>query len=193
MPPETRTPGRIEISLRQIQQLFNSLDPSPFDDRDLDTHAESYLVGWAQELPPDAQLSLTLHLAEPPSATQSPQWIEDAIHRYFAERERLKQMELRDLLRQGRASLGIGLAFLALCLLLSRWLLGVAPEGVLTSLLRETFLVAGWVAMWRPMEIYLYDWWPLRRQASLYQRMSLMPVSVLLADAKAIAAAGARP
>jgi hypothetical protein len=174
--------GRIEISLRSINQLFNSLDPSPFYERDLENHAENYLVSWAGELPADAPLSLKLHLAEPP-APQPAHWIESSIHHYFEERARLKRMELRALFRQGRLSLVIGLVFLGVCLLAGEWSTRLAPEGVLPSLLRESFMVAGWVAMWRPMQIYLYDWWPLRRQEKLYQRMSRMPVQVATAAA----------
>ncbi len=33
--------------------------------------------------------------------------------------------------------------------------------------------------MWRPMQIYLYDWWPLRRQWRNYVKLSLMPVEVV--------------
>lgn len=183
-----RAPVRLEISLRSIHQLFNSLDPSPFYDRDLDTRAESYLVSWAQELPRDAPLSLSLQLAEPPPALDTPQWIEAAVQHYFTERARLKRAELHGLLRQGRVSLVIGLVFLGVCLLLSQWSQNLAPSGVLASLLRESFLVAGWVAMWRPMQIYLYDWWPLRQQLRLYRRMGRMPVTVSVAPV-----AGATP
>lgn len=183
-----RAPVRLEISLRSVHQLFNSLDPSPFYDRDLDTHAENYLVSWAQELPRDAPLSLSLQLAEPPPVLDTPQWIEAAVQHYFSERARLKRAELHGLLRQGRMSLVIGLVFLGVCLLLSQWSQNLALSGVLASLLRESFLVAGWVAMWRPMQIYLYDWWPLRQQATLYRRMAKMPVTVRVAPA-----AGAPP
>ena len=35
------------------------------------------------------------------------------------------------------------------------------------------------VAMWRPMQIYLYDWWPLLRRSRIYAKLSHMPVEVL--------------
>lgn len=41
----------IEVRLRDLGQLFNSLDPSPFLDRDLDAEAEKFIVSWAHELP----------------------------------------------------------------------------------------------------------------------------------------------
>jgi hypothetical protein len=39
--------------------------------------------------------------------------------------------------------------------------------------------IAGWVAMWRPMQIYLYDWWPVRRRGRVYAKLSEMPVQVV--------------
>jgi hypothetical protein len=174
--------GHLELSLRRIEQLFNSMDPAPFGERDLDVHAEHYLVDWARELPTDAPLALTLHLQEVP--TQAEGWIETSVHRYFVERERSTRGELRSLLRQGRVSLLIGLSFLGLCLYLSQWLLRSAEDGFAGGLLRESFTVAGWVAMWRPMQTYLYDWWPLQAQARLYRRMSRMPVRVQVGSAQ---------
>ena len=32
--------------------------------------------------------------------------------------------------------------------------------------------------MWRPMEIFLYDWWPIRAEARLFDRLSAMPVRI---------------
>jgi hypothetical protein len=170
------SPGRMELSLRRIEQFFNSLDPAPFAERDLDAHAESYLVSWAQELPRDTPLDLTLHLQEPPTGPEG--WVEAAVQHNFAERERFQRIELRRLLRQGRTSLMIGVTFLAVCLYLSQWLLRATSDGLVGGLMRESFTVAGWVAMWRPMQTYLYDWWPMAAQIRLYRRMSQMPVRV---------------
>jgi len=46
------------------------------------------------------------------------------------------------------------------------------------SPLRESLTIAGWVAMWRPIEIYLYEWWPLRHNGKIYEKMSRMKVDV---------------
>jgi hypothetical protein len=50
--------------------------------------------------------------------------------------------------------------------------------GTISTLARESLIIAGWVAMWRPMEIFLYEWWPIRRMGRLYQKMSRMHVEV---------------
>jgi hypothetical protein len=44
-----RAPHRIEIFVDKIEQLFNSMDPSPFHEKDLDHDAEEFIVSWAQE------------------------------------------------------------------------------------------------------------------------------------------------
>jgi hypothetical protein len=33
--------------------------------------------------------------------------------------------------------------------------------------------------MWRPLEVFLYDWWPIRADARLFDRLSDMPVRIV--------------
>src|SRR5438874_9208395 len=66
---------------------------------------------------------------------------------------------------------------LSTCLVLSKVLLGHAG-GTWAVVARESLTIAGWVAMWRPMQIYLYDWWPVRRRRRIYEKLSHMPVEV---------------
>lgn len=117
-----RARGHLRLSLRHSQQLFNSFDPSPFYEKDLDGHAEQFPVSWASELHPHADLRLTLYLKEAPAEPQPEQWLMQAIHHHFGERLDEARAELRALLRQGRASLAIGTGFLALCLFAARLL-----------------------------------------------------------------------
>ena len=60
-------------------------------------------------------------------------------------------------MKQGRTSLFIGLSFLAACLAIIETLLR-GEQAAWAGVLRESLTIAGWVAMWRPMQIYLYDW-----------------------------------
>ena len=80
-------------------------------------------------------------------------------------------------MKEGRRCLAIGLFFLLGCLVMSHALTGRAA-GPFLNLTRESLTIAGWVAMWRPMQIYLYDWWPLRRRGRVYEKLSRMPVEV---------------
>jgi hypothetical protein len=167
----------IELELRELSQLFNTFDPSPFHERDLDPKAEEFIIGWAEDYPPGTPLALTVHLSETPRDPTLLEKVEPAIHAHFAERVRVSHRELRSLFSIGRASLLIGLAFLAVCTIASRLVanLGAHPFYRIGAFGLE---IAGWVAMWRPFEIFLYDWWPILRRRRQYERLARMPVQV---------------
>ncbi|MDO9069559.1 MAG: hypothetical protein Q7W05_14045 [Deltaproteobacteria bacterium] len=173
------TDNLIEVRLRDLSQLFNSMDPSPFIDRDLDDAAEEFIVLWAQELPHKAEFELVIHLATPPPPERA-DGTEAAVQRYFGSRAEMKRRELRLLLRRGRVSLVIGLLFLAACLGLGEVALR-APLGNLTRFLELGLQIVGWVAMWRPLEIFLYDWWPILSDQRLMERLARMKVRLNLA------------
>ncbi len=46
------------------------------------------------------------------------------------------------------------------------------------TLVEQSFLILGWVANWRPLEIFLYDWWPLARRRRLYRRLAAAAVEL---------------
>lgn len=165
---------RIELRLRDLAQLFNSLDPSPFVDRDIDAAAEEFIVGWARELHAPHEFDLRLHLAAPPAADRAA-GVEQAVRHYFASRAAVKDRELRLLWRRGRSSLAIGLGFLAVCFGLAEAGRALLP-GQLAALTELGLQIVGWVAMWRPLEIYLYDWWPVRGDRNLLRRLARMTV-----------------
>jgi len=174
--PHKKPHHQIEVFVDRIEQLFNSMDPSPFQERDLDDDAEEFIVSWAQEFPRRDPVSLVIQVNQAPAQPDTQHLVETAVHHYFAYRTNLKRLELRHLLKEGRTSLFIGLLFLATCIITSQLLR--RQEGTLPIVLREGLIIAGWVAMWRPMEIFLYAWWPLLRKSRLYQKLSRMHVEV---------------
>lgn len=171
----------IEVNLTELNQLFNSLDPSPFHERDLDHNAEEFIVSWAQEHPRKHDLKLVLHLAKRPAdGADAQQLVADSIAHYFDYRASMTLRELKVLMREGRTSLLIGLLFLGLCQFVVTMLIPSTANW--QTIAREGLTIIGWVAMWKPLEIYLYRWWPLLALRKLYQRLSRMPVEVHYAD-----------
>src|SRR4051794_38389130 len=102
------SPHRIELRLRELVQLFNMMDPSPFYERDLDAAAEEFIVSWAHELSREGEIELVIHLATTPPPERAA-GTEDAVRHYFANRADMKGRELRQFLRRGRISLFIGM------------------------------------------------------------------------------------
>src|SRR5215469_1367012 len=137
------TPHRIEIFVDRIEQLFNSMDPSPFQQRDLDHDAEEFMVSWMQEFPLRDPVELIIHLNQQPSGqSDARKLVETAVHNYFAYRAKLNRLDFRHLLKQGRKSLVIGLAFLGACLTIRELLLRL-HLGTLQAIGRESLIIAG--------------------------------------------------
>jgi hypothetical protein len=167
-------PASLRLQIRDLAQLFNSMDPSPFMDRDLDADAEEFILSWAREVPANHEVELVIHLAEPPPPDRAAE-AEGAVQHYFATRAEMKRREFRQLMRRGRTSLIVGSVFLVTCLAASE-LFGTLGHSTLSSIIKESLTIGGWVAMWRPLEIYLYDWWPLRDERRVLERLSRMKV-----------------
>jgi hypothetical protein len=175
--------GVIEVSLRELRQLFNSFDPSPFPHKDLDDDAEEFIVSWAREFHRRTPLRLVVHLQEPVDSAAA-KLVEHDVQRFFAYRTELTRCEFRQLMKRGRISLLIGLAFLSTCLTVVK-LMGGFGDAPLIWLMRESIMIVGWVAMWRPLEIFLYDWWPLASLLHVYRRLGAMPVELRAAASTA--------
>ncbi len=167
----------IEIRLQSVRQLFHTLDPAPFREKDLDEDAAAYLVEACNEAGSRRPLRLVVHLPEPEAQSEATRTLAEAINNYFAYRERQQRKELITLLRYGAVSLTIGLLFLVACLVLRRALIE-HPLMVDQSIVDEGLLILGWVAMWRPIEVLLYDWWPFARRRSILRRLAVIPVEV---------------
>lgn len=88
---------------------------------------------------------------------------------------------LRLLLQEGRQGLVVGLGFLTVCWGLGFLAvdLGPPPFG---DFLNEGLLIIGWVANWRPAEIFLYDWRPMKRQGAVLDALAEMDVHFRIAE-----------
>jgi hypothetical protein len=171
----------IEMRLRELSQLFDSLDHSPFREKDLDRNADEYIVDSIKELPSRAPCELVIYLDQPASLPNEGNVIEEAIHVHFARRAQVLRRELRQLLRRGWLSLGIGLSFLITFFLIGQFIRHIMGEGQWPTLLRESLLIGGWVAMWKPLEIFLYDWWPILGERRIQDRLSRIKTRIVYA------------
>ena len=169
--------AKIELNLSRLSQLFNSFDPSPFHERDLDRDAEEYIISSAEEIPRQRPLSLVIYLPADQLPEAGVPSLDEAIHHYFAYRETQEKRRLRMLFRDGRIAFVTGVLFLFGCMLL-RGLLHAVSDGAVLEILDEGLLIIGWVAMWRPLEICLYEWVPISRRCRVFAKLSKIPVVV---------------
>ncbi len=167
----------IELRLHDSAQLFNTLDPFPFREGDIDADAERYIVEWAQELPKDEPIAIVIHLQSPETSGKPAPDLATALTSWFDARARAEAQALRELFRDGRLAFLIGFAGLAVCLFFS-FLLTQRFDGPFARVVQESFVIIGWVVIWRPAEMFLYDWLPLVRRKRLFRRLADARVTV---------------
>jgi len=77
------SPTPIEVRVENISQLFDTLDPFPFRERDLDKDAEEYIVGWARELPRHQAIKIIVHAPDSELRKEHANQLGSALRRYF--------------------------------------------------------------------------------------------------------------
>lgn len=85
--------------------------------------------------------------------------------------------ELRETFRIGWRSLAVGLSVLTAAIVASQTIHAAAPSPV-NRVFEESLIIFGWVANWKPIETFLYDWWPIVRRRNLFKRLAEATVEV---------------
>jgi hypothetical protein len=168
----------IEIKLSSVLQLFNSFDPAPFHEKELDTAAEHYIVDTVKDFPKKTPFKIKIYLPPDIATTERAQKIPQAIHNHFEYRMLVTDRKFRERFRHGRGSLIIGLTFLTVALL-SRSLVSQLDNHFLAQLLADALLIIGWASMWEPVTVLLYELWPIIQQKKIYEKISRMEIEVI--------------
>ncbi len=166
----------LDLYVAEFAQLFDAMDLAPFGERDLDPKIDAYIVDWAQDLPPTQSLHLVIHLGKPCASGQDAVMAGEAVHDYYAHRALATRRQLKKLFRLGRISLLIGVVFVGVAAGIGEVVLSLFTRERYATLVHESVVIGAWVALWRPMEIFLYDWWPIRAEARLFERLSQLRV-----------------
>jgi hypothetical protein len=159
----------VNIHVRDLAQLFNSFDPSPFWDRDLDREAAGFIEDEFSDKRGADHWSLHVYAHEGVASAAD---LRAAIERYYQRLAASALLKLREQMRVGEIALLAGAAVFSICISLQSVLHGL-PRG-----LDEGLIVLAWVALWRPIEILAYGWVPLHRKRRLYRRLARVQVSV---------------
>ncbi|WP_266182309.1 hypothetical protein [Dyella humicola] len=169
----------LDLYVVELAHLFDAMDLAPLRERDLDAKTDAFIVEWAQELPPEKSLQLVIHLGNPSITGQDTVMVAEAVHAYYGQRAHVTRRGLKKLFRVGRISLLIGVLFVGAATLIGEALLAVMSSERSARLIEDSLVIGAWVALWRPMEIFLYDWWPIRAEACLFERLSKLQVRLV--------------
>ena len=171
----------IILYLESAAQLLEPCPPSPFLKRRLREDAEKFIIERAMALPRKSAAKLILRLPEREAAVARE--VPEAFHRHFSFQRDEAEKELRRLRRFGWRSLLIALVFLSLMILLVEIIKRYLPAGDLSSAIQEGLTILAWIALWRPGELLLYEWYPFKRDANLFGELECSEVQVI-AEAK---------
>jgi len=156
----------VDVKITSIEQLFDNRDPAPFRERDLDPGLAEYLRDAAEDLASAKTYRVIFWLEQP----CPPGEIEQAFHAHFADALERIQRERRRRRRGGQVALSLAVV-LVIALLFLGQVVGNLVPGTLGLGLKEGLVISSWVVMWRPIEILIYDWIPVRHERRVLSKL----------------------
>ena len=170
----------ITLHLKDIRDLFVEPDPDPFDPHPQYISGLEYVAQVALRAA-DQRKGARLAIYLPPDQVASglDAKVKQAVERYCDHQIELNRAELAGERWKGFKALQTGIVVLVIALAVSTFFrnLAILPE-FLREVLGEGFLIAGWVSLWFPAEVLLYEWWPNWWQMNTYKTISRMPIEI---------------
>ena len=159
----------LSIELGSLEELFTAPEFNPLGGRAEELPGLERLANQLRPLP-IAPVRTCIVLPASERAPDLEQRCRAALRAVLDRRIERNRNDASSLRVEGRATLWRGLLFLALCLLGSSLLgtTGALPR-YLEHYIDEGLIIAGWVALWYPLDVLLYQRWPLARERRLYE------------------------
>ena len=156
----------IDVRVRTIEQIFDNRDPAPFRDRDLDLSLSEYLVDAGEDLARHERIRVVFWIDQP----CAPAAVESAFRAHYKDEiARIRRVRARQR-RTGQFALLLAVILLTLLVSLGQ-IVGHVIGGSLGSVLEEGLLISAWVLMWRPVEVLVYDWIPIRHRRRVLSKL----------------------
>jgi hypothetical protein len=139
----------------------------------LDEDVAEELVERLAVLPRSSPVQLRVHVTAP----ESHDAVSAVIRHHFAKLRERSEYRLMRTLRMGRFSLILGTVVLLVALGLAETARRMLTGGV-GIVIEAGLTIVGWVALWRPLDLLLFERWQLRRDVALYRRLEQMEIVV---------------
>ena len=167
----------IEIRIKSARQLFDARDPAPFRERDLDDDFVEYVLSSIREFSISSPLKLVIYVEENETKDLPKDSIREAIRSYFSYRIDLQRGDLKTFIKRAQLFLLIGLLVLVSCIGVAQSLTVPSPPGAI-GILREGIVIFGWVSIWKPIELILFDWYPLFEKLRFYKKLLATEIDI---------------
>lgn len=167
----------IEVRVKTAQQLFDVRDPAPFRERDLDDDFATYIFSAAREFSVATPLKIVIHIEESETPSLSKDSIREAIHSYLLYQMDLGRWDLKTFIKRAQLFLIIGIFILILCLSVAQSIRITENPGAI-GVFREGLVIFGWVSIWKPIELILFDWYPLFEKLRFYRKLLTTEIEI---------------
>ncbi len=186
-PAKTQTPTfaeengsiLIDVHISSTDQFYNLLDPSPEEEKDLDEDTETYIRNAVEDLTPEERQRAKVVLYLSPNLYQNSitrNNMERAVSANFAYRLHHEKRKYEFAMWRGKRYLIRGLIFLVICLVVSSVFTRIFADNDINLAFAQSFVIIGWVALWKPVEFYLYDRRDLLDDLEVLETLSTIPV-----------------
>lgn len=166
----------LEVRVTTVERIFDNRDPAPFRERALDPDFVEYLVEGGRDRAA-GPIRIVVWLAQP----CAPRDVEQAVQAHFELALERTQRRRREQLRSGWMALAVAATAMVVLMGLGE-LVANHVAGTLGSGIREALVISGWVLMWRPIEILIYDGIPWRRERRVLRALRDARVDVRITD-----------
>ena len=167
-PSRSQAAGRIEIQVRQVDDLFQPFDPAPMHERRVAVDADAYISERAAELGETHPLLLCIRL--PAGEGRCTEAVQQAFRRHFGQAANKRKSMLRSHFRAALRKFGVAIVISVALVYLSQYIADIAETAFLNKI-ASGLSIAVWVVLWRPFEMLIHDWHPLDREYRLYRRL----------------------
>lgn len=173
----------IKIYLDEISHLFNSPEFDPFSDRPIFSSGLESAINEIKMARRKSRHRLVLFLPGEKINSDMEATMRKAMDNYCThklEESRREQMLLR---WEGFEALQTGLIFMAICLFLSLSIREVQEiPAYLRTFIGEGLSIVGWVSMWKPIDIFLYQWWPHWQSRFVFEKLKQAELLICAAE-----------
>lgn len=167
------------VRVAEINDLFLASEPNPFSEEPNYWPALERIFRTIRPRSVGRPTRLKVLVADGSSASDLEAETKAAIRRWSEVRIDGERSEIAFHRKEGTVKLMLGLCFLAICLALNE----AATEAdflpsFLQSFLATGFEILGWVALWSPVGILIYEWWPHRHNIAVYEHIASMDLEL---------------
>jgi len=167
-------PARISLAISSVDGLLDAAG-SPVIQPHIHPDASAWILDEAREHPTKA--GYLLEVCVPTADLARSEEVESAIQSFFQSQAQCADREFREVLGKGLASLVRAILVVAGLVILAEFLQSLGT-GRFYELLGESLVIIGWVTLWAPLDLLLFERHRIRRRRNTAQRLSTAKVTL---------------